>query len=151
MYHYTESGLPNVYLRGGYTARDIDGEEAISIHDLNGLHKAIGQDIISRSPALTGDEVRFLRKEMDLTQNSFAGIIGVSEDTVRNWENGRNGNGVGKPEDILIRGLYHEAVNGDGGLRQIIEDIARLNREIAEDERQMNFEETADGLWRVAA
>ncbi len=149
MYHYTESGLPNVFLRGGYIAREIDGEKAVSIHDLNGLHRAIGQDIITRSPALTGEEVRFLRKEMDLTQNSFASIIGVSEDTVRNWENGRNG--VGKPEDILIRGLYHETVNGDGGLRQIIEDIARLNREIAEDERQMNFEETADGLWQAAA
>ncbi|VAW50960.1 hypothetical protein MNBD_GAMMA06-968 [hydrothermal vent metagenome] len=149
MYHYTESGLPNVYLRGGYIARVIDGEEAVSIHDLNGLHKAIGQDIISRSPALTGDEVRFLRKEMDLTQNSFANIIGVSEDTVRNWENGRNG--VGRPEDILIRGFYHETVNDDSGLRKIIENIARLNREIAEDERQMNFEETPDGLWQVAA
>ena len=149
MYHYTESGLPNVYLRDGFIVRDIDGEEAVSIHDINGLHKVIGPDIISRSPALTGDEVRFLRKEMDLTQNAFSNIVGVSEDTVRGWENGRSR--VGKPEDTLIRGFYHETFNGDGGLLQIVEDIARLSREIAEEERQMRFEESSNGLWQAAA
>ncbi len=83
MYHYTESGLENVYLRDGYTALEIEDEEAVSIHDIDGLHKAIGQDIINKSPALTGDEIRFLRKEMNLTQNSFAAILSVSEDSVR--------------------------------------------------------------------
>ncbi len=149
MYHYTESGLPNVFLHGGVIMREIDGDEAVSIHDLAGLHKVIAHDIIRKSPTLTGDEVRFLRKEMDLTQSSFARIIGVSEDTVRNWERARVA--VGGPEDRLIRGFYVEHVDSNGDLRQIVEDIARLNREIAEDERQMNFEENAEGLWQAAA
>lgn len=149
MYHYTESGLGNVYLRGGYNTLEIDGEEAVSIHDLAGLHKVIGQDIVRKSPMLTGDEIRFLRKEMDLTQSSFAAIISVSEDTIRGWEKGRTD--VTGPADKLIRGIYVEHFDGNSGLRQIIEDISRLNREIAEDERRMNFEENADGFWQVAA
>lgn len=149
MYHYTESGLDNVYLRDGYNTIEIDGEIAVSIHDLAGLHRVIGQDIIHKSPALTGDEIRFLRKEMNLTQSSFAAILSVSEDTVRGWENERTD--IPGPADKLVRGIYLEHVDGASGLRQIIEDIARLNREIAEDERQMNFEENADGLWQVAA
>jgi len=149
MYHYTESGLNNVYLRGGYNTIEIDGEEAVSIHDLAGLHKVIGQRIIRKSPSLTGEEIRFLRKEMNLTQASFAGVISVSEDTIRGWENGRTH--VTGPADKLIRGVYVEHLDGNGGLRQIIEDIARLNNEIAEDERDMSFEENAEGMWQEVA
>ena len=60
MYQYNESGLSKVFLQDGYTVHEIDGEEAISIHNLAGLHKVIAQDIIEKSPALTGEEVRYL-------------------------------------------------------------------------------------------
>jgi len=149
MYHYTESGLKNVYLRDGYNTIEIDGEEAVSIHDLAGLHKVISQSIIRKSPSLSGDEIRFLRKEMNLTQSLFASIISVSEDTVRGWENGRTS--VTGPADKLIRGVYVDHFDGDGGLRQIIEDMARLNNEIAEDMHDMNFEEGVNGMWEEAA
>jgi len=150
MYHYTESGLKNVYLRDGYTALEIDGEEAVSIHDLDGLHKVIGQDIINKSPALTGDEVRFLRKEMCLTQSSFAAILSVSEDSVRGWENSRTG--VPGPADKLIRIFYSKHADGANSLRQTVEDISCIDREEATNERdrRMNFEESAEGLWQVA-
>lgn len=148
MYHYTESGLDNVYLNGGYNELEIDGEIAVSIHDLAGLHKVIGQNVIRKSPMLTANEIRFLRKEMDLTQSSFAALISVSEATIRGWESGRTA--VPGPEDKLIRGVYVEHFDGKNGLSQIIEDIARLNREIAEHERRINFEENADGIWQVA-
>ena len=149
MYHYTESGLNNVYLRSGYDTMEIDGEEAVSIHDLAGLHKVISQRIIRKSPSLSGEEIRFLRKEMNLTQASFAAILSVSEDTVRGWENGRTD--ITGPADKLVRGVYVEHFDGDGGLRQIIEDIARLNNEIAEGERDMSFDENAEGMWQEVA
>ena len=148
MYHYTESGLPNVFLRGGYDVHDTEFGEATSIHNLEGLHKAIGLDIVQKAPVLTGDEVRFLRKEMDLTQTSLAGIIQVSEDSVRGWENGRSN--IPPPAAALLRLIYIDKVNGEPDVCEILEDINRLDREMAEDQRQMNFEET-DGGWQIAA
>lgn len=150
MYHYTDSGLENVYLRDGYTALEIDDEEAVSIHDIDGLHKAIGQDIINQSPALTGNEIRFLRKEMSLTQSSFAAILSVSEDSVRGWENGRTD--IPGPADKLIRIFYSKHADGANSLRQTVEDISRIDREEAANERnrRMNFEEGAEGVWRAA-
>lgn len=150
MYHYTESGLKNVYLRGGYTVLEMDEEEAVSIHDVDGLHKVIGQDIINKSPALTGNEIRFLRKEMNLTQSSFAAILSVSEDSVRGWENDRTD--IPGPADKLIRIFYSKHADGSDSLRQAIEDISRIDREEAANERnrRMNFEEGAEGLWRAA-
>lgn len=148
MYHYTDCGLPNVFLRSGFIVREIDGEEAVAIHNLDGLHKVIGLDILHKAPILTGDEIRFLRKEMDLTQNSLGKIIGVSEDTVRGWETGRHA--IPSPADKLLRGLYSEQINGDGSLRELLKGIGRLDRKIAEDERQMNFEEN-EGDWQLAA
>ncbi len=37
MYHYTESGLRNVYLKNGYTITKTEYGEAISIKDVAGL------------------------------------------------------------------------------------------------------------------
>ena len=31
MYHYTESGLSNVYLKNGFTVEEVDGESYSSI------------------------------------------------------------------------------------------------------------------------
>ena len=148
MYHYTESGLPNVFLRGGYAVHDTEYGEGVSIHDLAGLHKAIGQNILHKSPALTGDEVRFLRKEMDLTQNSLSGILKVSEDTLRGWENGRVG--ISPPADSLLRIIYQAKVNGNSNVCDLLEDISRIDREMAECEREMNFDES-EGAWQEAA
>ncbi|HEX19948.1 MAG TPA: helix-turn-helix domain-containing protein [Acidiferrobacteraceae bacterium] len=148
MYHYTDCGLPNIYLRGGFDVLDTEEGDAVAIHNLAGLHKAIGLDLVHHMPALTGDAVRFLRKEMNLTQNTFANIIGVSEDSVRGWENGRGG-GISSPADKLLRGLYLEHVNGDGGLREMTEEVARLVRELAEIERR-DFEKCDDD-WCLAA
>jgi len=147
MYHYTDCGLPNIYLRGGFDVLETEEGDAVAIHNLEGLHKAIGLDLVRHMPALTGDAVRFLRKEMNLTQNIFANIIGVSEDSVRGWENGRGD--ISSPADKLLRGLYLEHVNGDGSLREMTEEIARLDRELAAIERR-DFEECGDG-WCLAA
>ncbi|HEC12075.1 MAG TPA: hypothetical protein ENI80_02330 [Acidiferrobacteraceae bacterium] len=53
--------------------------DAVAIHNLEGLHRAIGLDLVHHMPALTGDAVRFLRKEMNvvisvrLLTNCYAG------------------------------------------------------------------------------
>jgi DNA-binding transcriptional regulator YiaG len=146
MYHYTDCGLPNIFLKGGVTVRDTEYGEAVSIHNLKGLHKAIGLDMVHKTSPLTGAEVRFLRKEMDLTQNSLGDVIKASEASVRGWEAGRNN--ITPPADALLRLIYLGKVNGDTNVCGLLEEIGRLDREIAENDR--NFEEN-NGDWQIAA
>jgi len=126
MYHYTDSGLDNVRLDGGYTVHDTPHGEGVSIHDLEGLHKLIGQVIAQKTPALDGDDVRFLRKEMDLTQSALSALLRVSEDTIRNYENRTQ---IPESVELILRQLYLEHINGDGSLRDLVREISRLNRE----------------------
>ncbi|MEG0379379.1 MAG: helix-turn-helix domain-containing protein, partial [Eubacterium sp.] len=53
-----------------------------SFVDVEGLHRAIGINLVTHKPRLSGAEVRFLRKEMNLSQNGLAEILGVSVPTV---------------------------------------------------------------------
>ena len=80
-YHYIDSGLDNIYLENGYTVHKTSYGEGISIQDAEGLHRAIGKRLISQRYPLNGAEFRFLRMEMELTQNALAGLIGSTEQT----------------------------------------------------------------------
>ena len=86
VYHYVESGLDNVYLTNGFTVHKTAYGEGVSIQDTEGLHKAIGQWLISVPKPLTGAELRFLRIEMDIIQKNLAAILGTTEQTLRLWE-----------------------------------------------------------------
>ena len=52
MYHYTESGLQNIWLANGYTKRQTERGESVAIHDADQLHEAIGRTLAAR-PHLT--------------------------------------------------------------------------------------------------
>lgn len=143
MYHYTESGLNNVWLTNGFEVRKVDGEDAVAIRDLKGLHKAIGKGI-ARKPHLTGAELRFLRKEMGLSQRRLGELLGVSEETISLWE--RRGR-MPKGYDRLVRVLYLECLNENVKLLQMIERLIDLDRK---DPEKTVFEDTASG-WKMAA
>ena len=84
MYHYTESGLQNVWLTNGYKTRQTEGGVAVAIVDAEGLHQAIGRHIAAKG-RMTKEEFRFLRKELDLSQSRFAAWTGMSVDMVSKW------------------------------------------------------------------
>ena len=143
MYHYTDSGLQNVWLANGFKARKVDGETAIAIVDLDGLHKAIGRSL-ARKGHLTGAEFRFLRKELDLSQTRAASLVGKSEEAVSKWERlGR----VPESATRLIQAVYLEMIDGDISFRKLLEELAELDREHQE---KIVFRDTRDG-WREAA
>ena len=85
MYHYTECGLQKVWLENGYKLHKTPHGKGVSILDVAGLHHMIGRSIALR-PRLTGAELRFLRKELDLSQRNLATLLGVSEQIVSLWE-----------------------------------------------------------------
>jgi putative transcriptional regulator len=86
MYHYLESGLPNVWLANGYREVATPEGTGVAIHDVEGLHRAIAQALVEGKPTLSGAEVRFIRKLLQLTQAELGMLLGVGEQTVRNWE-----------------------------------------------------------------
>lgn len=70
MYHYTESGLSNVYLKNGFTVEEVDGETYSSIDDIDGLHQAIAEIVVDSKKPLTNEEFKFLRIELNVSQKS---------------------------------------------------------------------------------
>ena len=85
-YHYTECGLDNVLVHGIVPTIDDDGDEVVTIRNINGLHKAITLAIIGRPGLMTGKELRFLRTEMGMTQAELAKLIHSIPLTVGRWE-----------------------------------------------------------------
>src|SRR6516165_7388090 len=89
-YRYTESGLDNVYLAGGFTIHKTPYGEGVSIQNTEGLHRAIGKWLVSKPAPLNGAELRFLRTELELGQRNLAGILATTEQTLRLWEKHRS-------------------------------------------------------------
>lgn len=115
MYQYSTCGLENVFLKNGYTLKETPYGPGIAIDDIDGLHRAIAQDILRQKTPLTGQQFRFLRKEQDLTQAELAGILGVSEQTAAAWEKQKN-TPVQFMADISMRAYYlaHLQISGLG-------------------------------------
>lgn len=61
--------------------------EDFSVPDLNGLNIAIAVTRVKLSVKLSGDEIRFIRKTMQLSAKDTATFLDVSPETVSRWEN----------------------------------------------------------------
>ncbi|MCI3206532.1 MULTISPECIES: transcriptional regulator [Pandoraea] len=145
MYHYTETGLQNVWLANGYTVRKTPYGETVSIDDADGLSLAIGR-AIAKKPHLTGCEFRFLRKALGLSQNRAGDLLGAAVETVSLWE--RRGR-IPKGADHMLRAIYLETVDGNVKLKELIEQLIDLDRK--NDEEKLVFQDTADGWFPKAA
>jgi putative transcriptional regulator len=148
MYHYTLCGLPYVYLNNGYTLEKTPYGEGVSIQDLKGLHKAIGLTITESPSPLSPKEIRFVRKEMDLSQKTLADLLAVKSITVRKWESGDNT--INGAADRLLRALYQEATHENSSLKLLINRLAHLDSKIHNIEK-LQFTETESGWQKSAA
>lgn len=73
----------------GFKVKETPYGRAVAIQDMEGQHRAIGLHLVRNKKHLTGAEVRFLRKGLDMSQVTLAKCLEVGETTVRNWESGR--------------------------------------------------------------
>lgn len=89
-YHYTECGLENVYLFGIVQYRCPEcGEETVSIPNIKGLHLVIARALVCKEEMLSGDEVKFLRKELKLRSKNMAEALSMEPETYSRWENAK--------------------------------------------------------------
>lgn len=145
-YHYTESGLDYVYLNNGFVKKKTPYGEAVSIENVEELHKAIGISI-ARSPSqITPEEIRFLRVEMGVSQKALGHWMDVSDQAIARWEKGKSD--IPGPAIRLLKLLYLHFVDQESNVRDICERMAELDQQ--EPVTKKKFEDI-EGHWQLAA
>jgi DNA-binding transcriptional regulator YiaG len=125
---YTACGLDNVYLLNGFKREIIDGEEYVTIEDLDGLWKAIGLHLVTTRKMLAPKEIRFLRQHMDMTQAELGARLRVSDQTVARWEKDqceKDG-----PADLMLRVLFLGSPLAQPEGNDILRDLIKLLDEL---------------------
>lgn len=143
LYHYTECGLDDVYLASGVDYVDTPAGQSVVIQDIDGLHDAIGRFLVQERKVLSGPEIRFLRHELLMSQGSLAKFLGVTEQTVRRWEQGRQE--IPRAADAVLRSVYSEKAGGNEKISTILKRIADLEDEL---DRSIVLEE-CDNAWDI--
>jgi putative transcriptional regulator len=143
--HYTWSGLDDVYLLSGYELiQTEDGVDTV-IQDIDGLHRVIGECLATHKKVLNGKDIRFLRKQMDLTQSDLGKLMATTDQTIARWEKGEYP--IPGPEDTLLRLVFLAHIKSDIDVQALIRELRERDAPIQE---KMVFTETPDG-WRAAA
>ena len=146
MYHYTESGLRNIWLSNGYHVKQTPYGEGISIEGVEGLHRTIGLGLMKKAGRLTGAEFRFLRKEQDLSQKGLGNLIGVDGQRLNRWETHKTA--VPRWADRILRVIYREYTEDNAQIRGFVDRINELD---AKEYTARQFSLQDDNTWTEAA
>ena len=148
-YFYRIGGLPRVGLSGItlYECPRCKGDSPV-IPKIGELHKVITRWLVEKSAPLTGDELRFLRKNAGFAAQKFAALIGIDPAHLSRIENGKR-EGLGPATDRLARAIVTAAVSGGEAARQVLLEFA----DAAEDRhkgRQFELFTLERNRWKVA-
>ena len=149
-HHYVTCGLDYVYLRNGYREVETPHGAGVAISDARGLHEAIALAVIESPRPLRGQEVRFLRAQLKLSQDGLAHILRVRRGAVARWE-GRPRAAIPGSAETALRAFY--ALKA--GRNEVAEKVLHLLEEIdalendRADVRDAAFRETPSG-WEHA-
>src|ERR1700737_4542350 len=103
-YLFRESGLSNVVLKGIEIVKcDECGNQDPVIPRLSEVINVLASATVRKPRPLTGEDIRFLRKQMDMTGETFSQFLGIDKTTLSKWEN--NQIPVGANSDRLIRAV----------------------------------------------
>ena len=103
-YKYKESGLDNVYLENIPVYKCSCGISYPSIFRLHRLNELIALTLVEKPALLSGNEIKFLRKNLHVPSKLFANKLGVGKTTLSKWENEAQNHSEGF--DRLIRTTY---------------------------------------------
>lgn len=133
-WHYTESGLDNIFLEGVDVFRcSVCGEEIVSIPSMPKLNTVIGCILILKQSPLNGKEIRYLRKNMGYSAKKFAAALAIDKSTLSRWEHG-----VRPPSSSLdraIRLLYSvtKGLDQEQNKRLVDDTFASIDSEVKND------------------
>lgn len=105
LFHYTECGLPNVYLSGVNVEECATcGAQSPRLPRILELHAALAEAVALKPSPLTGAEARFLRQELGLKAKEWAAYLHVDTATLSRWEKGDQT--IGTQSDVFLRTSY---------------------------------------------
>jgi len=108
-YRYKESGLDNIYLENIPVYECSCGISYPSIFRLHRLNELIALTLVEKPALLSGNEIKFLRKNLHVPSKLFANKLGVGKTTLSKWENEAQPHN--EAFDRLIRATYMIAKN----------------------------------------
>jgi transcriptional regulator with XRE-family HTH domain len=150
-YYYSESGLPNIRLVNipVYSCPKCSVESA-DIPNMDGLHRLIAKDIILTPLPMTGRELRFLRKEANLTLAEFSEMIGVDPKTIGNRE---KADVLTRQTDLVARVTLTGALWKDGEQVEVLTQLLEMVKYDWEPEsaNEKTAPEVADTIEQLAA
>lgn len=88
-FHFTKSGLPNVYLVGIKYFVCECGEVVAEIPAIKQLMRLIAQDVVKSPFDLTGAEIKFLRKRLGKKASEFSQYLGIKPETLSRVEHSK--------------------------------------------------------------
>ncbi len=141
-YHYAECGLDYVYLLNGFERHKTAYGAGVSVENADKLDEVIAEAVVTSPATLCGQEVRFLRAMLDMSQAGLAKALGVNRVTVNRWEN-KHHDKVEGMADTALRLLYMSCKEEKSWMRDVVDAIN--NREDEEDRRSLKFKETPKG------
>ncbi|MXZ81928.1 MAG: transcriptional regulator [Gammaproteobacteria bacterium] len=142
-YHYVECGLPNVWLTNGFERHSTPYGQGVSIHDILGLHKCIAKFLCDKTEPLTGQEFKFLRREMDFSQQAVGELFGVQPRQIRNVEKSEE---TGAPYNLWMRHIYLESIDPRSSLVDLMERLRSLDMEW---HQNLAMKSDESGAWMV--
>jgi DNA-binding transcriptional regulator YiaG len=144
-YHYTECGLDYIYLLDGFEVVKTGYGAAVRVANASKLDRAIAQIVVRDQNRLSGQEVRFLRGLLDMTQAELGNALGKDAQTVARWEKGKTE--IPPTEDIAIRQIYLEKT----GHRQRFVDTSRRVADLKARVGEVRFKLKGRQDWTMAA
>ena len=125
MYHYLDGGLENVWLTNGFEKQSTPYGDAVIIHDVAGLTRAICKAIIRQSAPLAAVQFRYVRQAMLMSQASLGKAMGRTDQAIAGWE--KSGK-IPKYADTLLRVLYAAHADGHEQVRNIVHALNGVDR-----------------------
>lgn len=149
-YRYTECGLDYVYILDGFEIIETAYGPAVQVANASKLDRAIALAVVHHQNRLTGQEVRFLRGLLDMTQEELGRALGKDAQTVARWEKGKTE--LPSTEDLAIRQIYLE----ETGHRQKFVETSRKVGALTERVGTIRFRTTGrqrnrSASWSIAA
>lgn len=137
LYHYTESGLPNIYLKNveWYQCSSCNARRVL-LPRMSQLHRCIAWRLVTKASTLSGAEIVFLRKMLHFNQAKFAkALLGIQPVVLCRWETGERNHS--RANDKLIRFIYL-ACQDDEYTREVHKELGKgLNKLFVEIAREV--------------
>lgn len=125
-YRYRDCGLDWVRLASGFARHATPHGAGVSIQNIDALHALIARLIVDAHARLRGQELRFLRSFLDLSQAALAETLGVQRVQVARWEAAAK-KPIPGPADRALRFVVAGTLGGARLVARVLEQFHQID------------------------